>query len=100
MSTYKRNLVELRENAVLFWPKDVLEKEANLSVLPLLLKTQDKFISLLTLSDSGPKSWKQFVDSVEEMPGNLFLKPLMVLTDLAGEALNKLTPLSRFFQKA
>lgn len=98
MSNYARTLEELREKAVLFWPQDVLEKEAAISVLPLLLKTQDKFISLLNISDSGPESWRKFVDQIEEMQGNLFLKHLMVLTDLAGEALNKLTPFGKFFE--
>ncbi len=97
MSKYARTLEDLKEKAVLFWPQAVLEKEAAVSVLPLLLKTQDKFISLLNISDSGPESWKKFVDQIDEMKGNLFLKHLMVLTDVAGEALNKLTPFGKFF---
>lgn len=98
MSQYARTLEELKQKAVLFWPQDVLEKEAAISVLPLLLKTQDKFISVLNLSDSGPEAWRGFADQVEEMKGNLFLKHLMVLSDLAGEALNKLAPLDKFFK--
>lgn len=97
MGEYARNLSELKEKAVLFWPKDVLEKEAAASVLPLLLKTQDKFISLLNLSDAGPESWMSLLNHSVELRGNIFLKHLMVLTDLAGEALNKLTPFSKFF---
>jgi hypothetical protein len=97
MGEYARSLSELKENAVLFWPKDVLEKEAAVSVLPLLLRTQDKFISLLNLSDAGPESWISLLDHSAEMKDNIFLKHLMVLTDLAGEALNKLTPFSKFF---
>lgn len=97
MSKYARTLDELKEKAVLFWPRDVLEKEAAVSVLPLLLKTQDKFISLLNISDSGPEAWMKFVDEIDEMKGNVFLKHLMVLSDLAGEALNKLTPFGNFF---
>ncbi len=97
MSEYARTLSELKKNAVLYWPHDVLEKEAAVSVLPLLLKTQDKFISLLNLSDAGPESWITLVNLSAEMTGNIFLKHLMVLTDLAGEALNKLTPFGKFF---
>ena len=98
MSIYARTLEELREKAVLFWPKELLEREAILSILPLLLKTQDKFIGLLTIADSGPEAWLNFVNQIDEMRGNVFLKHLMVLTDIAGEALNKMTPLSRYFK--
>jgi len=87
LGEYQRTFSELKEKAVLFWPKEILESEATISVLPMLLKTQDKFISMLNLSDSGPEAWLNFVDHVEEVKGNLFLKHLMVLTDLAGEAL-------------
>lgn len=98
MGKYARTLAELKEKAVLFWPRELIEREASVSVLPLLLKTQDKFISILNLSDSGPESWKQFVDATEEVKGNLFLKHLMVLSDLGGEALNKIVPLDNYFK--
>lgn len=97
MNEYARTLAELKEKAVLFWPTELLERETAVSILPLLLSTQDKFISVLNLSDAGPESWKKFVDVSTEMKGNLFLKHLMVLSDLGGEALSKLTPLDRFF---
>ncbi len=74
------------------------EREAEVSVLPLLLETQDKFISVLTLADTGPDAWKKFVDLSEQMKGNLFLKHLMVLSDFAGEALNKLPPFKNYFK--
>jgi hypothetical protein len=98
MSKYARTLAELREKAVLFWPREILEREASASILPLLLKTQDKFISILNLSDSAPDSWKKLVDVSDEIKGNLFLKHLMVLSDLGGEALNKLPPLKNYFK--
>jgi hypothetical protein len=98
MSKYARTLAELKEKAVLFWPREIIEREASVSILPLLLKTQDKFISILKLSDSAPDSWKKLVDVSEEIKGNLFLKHLMVLSDLGGEALNKLPPLNKYFK--
>jgi hypothetical protein len=98
MSQYKRTLSELREKATLYWSQDLLEQAGEASVLPLLLKTQDKFISILTLADSAPTAWKSFVDVPGSLQGNVFLKHLMVLSDLAGEALNKYPPLSQFFQ--
>ncbi|HWN08872.1 MAG TPA: hypothetical protein VNO50_06270 [Pyrinomonadaceae bacterium] len=96
MPKYARTLDELKGKAVLHWPNELIEREASISVLPLLLKTQDKFISILNLSDSSPDSWKKFVD-VSEVKGNLFLKHLMVLSDLGGEALNKYPPFSVYF---
>lgn len=98
MSKYARTLAELKEKAVLFWPRELLEREAAASALPLLLKTQEKFISILNLSDSGPDSWKKLVDVSDDIKGNLFLKHLMVLSDLGGEALNKLPPLQKYFR--
>jgi len=98
MSKYARTLAELKEKAVLFWPREILEREASVSILPLLLKTQEKFISILNLSDSSPDSWKKLVDISDEIKGNLFLKHLMVLSDLGGEALNKLPPLKNYFK--
>jgi hypothetical protein len=98
MGRYARTLAELKKKAVLFWPQELVEREADISVLPLLLKTQEKFISVLNLSDGAPDAWKKFVDVSEEMKGNLFLKHLMVLSDLGGEALNKLPPLKNYFK--
>lgn len=98
MSKYARTLQELKERAVLFWRKELRDREAEVSVLPLLLETQDKFISVLTLADAGPDAWKKFVDLSEQMKGNLFLKHMMVLSDFAGEALNKLPPFKNYFK--
>lgn len=98
MSKYKRSLVELQEKAVLNWPKELLDKAGEASILPLLLKTQDKFISILTLADSEPESWQKLVDLSLDMPGNLFLKHLMVLSDLGGESLNKYPPITKYFK--
>lgn len=98
MNQYKRSLIELREKAVLNWPVELLNRAGEASVLPLLLRTQDKFISVLTLADSDPESWKKLVDISKDMPGNLFLKHLMVLSDLGGESLNKYPPISKYFE--
>jgi len=73
MSKYARTLAELKEKAVLFWPPEILEREASVSILPILLNTQEKFISILNLSDSSPDSWKKVVDVSDEIKGNLFL---------------------------
>lgn len=98
MSEYKRTLIELRKKAILYWSQELLEQAGEASILPLLLETQDKFISVLTLADGSPDDWKKYIDLSEDMKGNVFLKHLMILGDFGGEALNKYPPLSKFFQ--
>ena len=100
MNTYTRTLSQLKEKAVLFLPPSLLEQAGDVSVLPLLLKTQDKFISILTLSDSLPDDWKKLIDISEEIQANIFLKHLMVLSGLGGEALNKYPPFSKYFDNS
>lgn len=93
---YKRTLKELREHAVLHWPQEILTAADEVSTLPLLLNTQDIFISILKVGSKNPYSWKTALENNRELNGSLFLKHLMVLADIGGEALNKLPPLSRF----
>lgn len=97
MPTYKRTLPELRSKAVLHWPEDILIAAGDVSVLPLLLKTQDAFISILKISDKNMLTWQHILNQTNSISGPLFLKHLMVMTDLGGEALNKLPPLSNYF---
>ena len=99
MAEFARTLEELKQKAVLFWPVEVVEREAALTSLPLLLETQDHFISVLVLADKHPLAWKEVVDISPKMPANLFLKHLMVLTDFGGEALSKIIPLEKFFSR-
>jgi hypothetical protein len=43
MPEFQRTLEELREHAVLHWPEAVFERAALVSVLPILLETQNQF---------------------------------------------------------
>ncbi|MEI6915763.1 MAG: restriction endonuclease [Armatimonadota bacterium] len=97
MNKYARTLEELTQFAVRYWPTVVTDKEDGLSILPRLFATQSKFISVLTLADKTPDAWKNLVDVSEDMPANLFLKHLMVLSDFGGEALQKITPFDNHF---
>lgn len=97
MGTYNRSLDELKINAALHWSKDMLEKAESYSVLPLLLQTQDEFIYVLKLASKSPTSWFEILNQSKTLTHQLFLKHLMVLTDLGGESLNKLPPLSNYF---
>ncbi|CAE6727606.1 hypothetical protein [Candidatus Nitrotoga fabula] len=96
MPKYNRTLSELKSNAVLHWPEKILCAAGNASVLPLLLKTQDAFISLLKVANKSPLAWSEAIKQSNAITGPVFLKHLMVMTDLGGEALNKLPPLSNY----
>mgnify|MGYP001053022196 CR=1 FL=1 len=87
-----RSPEELRKKAELFWPSELTAREAATSVIPLLLQTQDKFISLLDVSDAGPDSWKNTLRASKGLKANVFLKHLMVLADVGGELLKRLRP--------
>ena len=82
-----RKLHELEANALKFWPETISEIEHNSSIIPKLIETQDKFISLLNIADANPFAWKKAMSSSKRLSGNLFLKHLMVLSDIGGEKL-------------
>lgn len=96
MNKYKRTLDQLRSQAILHWPRKLLQAASDVSVLPLLIQSQDVFISLLKVSNKKPDSWRQTLSNTTALSGPLFLKHLMVLSDLGGEALNKITPLKKY----
>ena len=52
-TNYKRSKEELETKACKWWPTSLLEIEAESSIIPTLLRSQDQFISILTLSDSN-----------------------------------------------
>lgn len=99
MPKYTRDLAELRNHAILHWPKELLERLADQSPIHKILSTQDKFLGLLKVADKTPTAWLEVLQ-LTELPGNVFLKHLMILADLGGEALNKLTPLEHYFPNA
>lgn len=82
-----RNLEELEKNALKFWPDHIAERERNSSIIPKLIETQDKFISLLNIADSSPVAWKATLKTTSSLSANLFLKHLLVLSDIGGEKL-------------
>lgn len=61
-----RSLENLEQNAIKFWPAEIAGQEKDISIIPKLIETQDKFISLLNISDANPlrcelrvcKMWK------------------------------------------
>ncbi|MDB9304345.1 MULTISPECIES: hypothetical protein [Cyanophyceae] len=50
---YQRNVEDLRQLASMFWPLELSKQEAELSVIPKLIETQDQFIAILSVSVSS-----------------------------------------------
>lgn len=86
---YKKTLADLEKVAIKWWPKDLEEQVAKGSVIPKLLETQDQFISILKLAGKTPEQILTLVEA-SEMPSNLFLKHLVVLSDYGGELIKRL----------
>jgi hypothetical protein len=82
-----RDIHDLENNALKFWPAEIAEKEKDSSIIPKLIETQEKFISILNISDLNPYIWKDTLLSTKTLSGNLFLKHLIVLSDIGGEKL-------------
>lgn len=55
MRNYQRSISELEKKAVFWWPSFLSTQETNASIIPMLIESQDKFLSLLTLSDISPE---------------------------------------------
>lgn len=84
-----RTVEDLKKTALLYWPKELAAIERETSVIPLLLETQDAFISILKLANSRHDAWIDALKLNEKLYPNLFLKHLSVLTDVGGEALKR-----------
>lgn len=75
----------LETSACLYWPKHLGDAIAEISSLPILLKTQDQFLSILKCSDKSPDACIRTIQDISTLSPNLFLKHLMVLSDIGGE---------------
>lgn len=84
-----RTIADLERNAVKFWPVELSEQEQSTSVIPKLIETQEKFIGVLYVCDASPTAWKEGLRTTTSLPGNLFLKHLVVLADVGGEKLQR-----------
>lgn len=86
---YIKTITELEANAVFWWPSFLSDIEGNASIIPLLIKTQDKFLSLLILADKDPHDIFALIKT-SSFPANLFIKHLVVLSDFGGEQIQRL----------
>ncbi len=85
---YQRTVSELESLASMFWPYELSEEAAKLSVIPKLLETQDEFIAILGVP--VPDMYSLFkVITASSFSANLFLKHLIILADFWGEQLQR-----------
>lgn len=84
-----REIADLEAHAFKFWPTALAEREQSTSIVPALIESQEKFISILYVADASPVTWKDVLRATEGMPANLFLKHLIVLSDVGGEKLQR-----------
>ena len=92
LSKYKRSLEELAVHSVLFWPAEVREKVAAVDFGARLIDSHDQFIGIVSLAKESPEAWFKILEA-SELSGNLFLKHLLLISDVAVEGLKKLNPL-------
>jgi hypothetical protein len=77
-----------------FGQKTYSNKEAELSIIPKLLETQDQFIAILSVQAVNIEGLFQIINS-SILSANLFLKHLVILADFGGEMLQRIN--SQFY---
>jgi hypothetical protein len=87
--SYNRNIDDLETNAILWWPERLNQADAAISVIPKLLRTQDDFLKIISLSKEDPFQVFDILIA-SRLPANLFLKHLCVLADYGGEPILRL----------
>lgn len=85
-----RTLEQLEQTACLYWPAHLADIVAEISSIPILVKTQEQFLSILKSSDRTPESWAKTLSESSTLSANIFLKHLMVLSDVGGERLQRI----------
>jgi len=86
----KKSVEQLQRTACLYWPTHLSEIVAEISSIPILLKTQELFLGILMSSDRSPESWVSTLTNSSTLSPNIFLKHLMVLSDIGGERLQRI----------
>lgn len=87
---YQRTFEQLKEVASKFWPSELSEMEAKLSIIPLLLETQDQFIHILSIKTVELDKLFDIIEA-SSLPANPFLKHLVILADFGGEMLKRVS---------
>src|SRR6267143_602762 len=84
-----RDIDDLEAHAAKFWPTALAQREQTTSIIPKLIESQEIFIGILYVADASPTAWRDVLRAINGMPGNLFLKHLIVLSDVGGEKLQR-----------
>ena len=84
-----KTIEQLEQNACRYWPQEISEAVAKVNPIPMLIQTQDKFLSILKCADASPTSWADVLSATSTLRANIFLKHLSVLTDIGGERLQR-----------
>jgi hypothetical protein len=93
-----RSIDDLQKNAEVFWPDRLAARAKTSNVVPRLIESQEKFFEVLNSAGSSPTDWQLKLRNAKELPANLFLKHLMILSDVGGEKLQRLkTHLAELF---
>lgn len=102
-SKYQRTIEELNEAASKFWPSELSDKEAEISIIPLLLKTQDHFISIYSMragafeNASGKEYSRAGIIKQLPIPNNLIseMKSELAQIDASGLEISSLKKKAR-----
>ena len=86
---YLRSIQDLEKVGAKWWPKEVMDEAMRISILQYLIASQEKFISILTLADKHQPSKLFGILDASEFPYQLFLKHLILLTDVGSEPLQR-----------
>ena len=89
-TNYAKSFEQLEASASKFWPQELIEIESSLSVIPLLLRTQDDFIDIISVQVPNIESLFTVLEA-SSFPANLFLKHLVILADFGGEMLQRVS---------
>ena len=71
---YERTIDELEQHACKWWPREVRDEAQKISILQMLLDTQEKFISILKLANVNDTESIFKVLDASNFAYNLFLK--------------------------
>ena len=84
-----KSVENLQENAVKWWPKEILATAESSSSIGLLKKTHSDFLSLLVNIPSDVEKVRDYLNSIP-MSFNVFLKHLLILADFGGEKIQRI----------
>ena len=87
---YIRSIDELENLACNWWPVEVREEAQKMSILQYLLDSQERFISILQLANKNKPEKLFELLNASSFDYHLFLKHLILLTDLGAEQLQRI----------